>query len=40
MKSVINKKGQQTMGMPFGMMFAIFLIVVFIVIAFLVLVGI
>ncbi len=29
-----NKKGQQTMGMPFGMIFAIFLIVVFVVIAF------
>ncbi len=32
--SVKNKKGQQTMGMPFGMIFAIFLIVVFVVIAF------
>jgi len=30
----MNKKGQQTMGMPFGMIFAIFLIVVFVVIAF------
>jgi len=30
----MNKSGQQTMGMPFGMIFAIFLIVVFIVIAF------
>jgi hypothetical protein len=30
----INKSGQQTMGMPFGMIFAIFLIVVFVVIAF------
>jgi hypothetical protein len=29
-----NKRGQQTMGMPFGMIFAIFLIVVFVVIAF------
>ena len=29
-----NKKAQQTMGMPFGMIFAIFLIVVFVVIAF------
>ena len=29
-----NKKAQQTMGMPFSMMFAIFLIVVFIVVAF------
>jgi len=33
MKGVIKKKGQQTMGMPFGMIFAIFLIVVFVVIA-------
>ena len=31
---MISKKGQQTMGMPFGMIFAIFLIVVFVVIAF------
>jgi len=31
---VNNKSGQQTMGMPFGMIFAIFLIVVFVVIAF------
>jgi len=29
-----NKRGQQTMGMPFGIIFAIFLIVVFVVIAF------
>ena len=29
-----NKKAQQTMGMPFSMMFAIFLIVIFIVVAF------
>jgi len=29
-----QKRGQQTMGMPFGIIFAIFLIVVFIVIAF------
>jgi len=29
-----SKRGQQTMGMPFGMIFAIFLIVVFVVIAF------
>ncbi len=29
-----NHRGQQTMGMPFGMIFAIFLIVVFVVIAF------
>lgn len=34
MKSVFGKRGQQTMGMPFGMIFAIFLIVVFVVIAF------
>lgn len=31
---VLNKRGQQTMGMPIGMIFSIFLIVVFIVIAF------
>lgn len=31
---MVDKKGQQTMGMPFGMIFAIFLIVVFVVIAF------
>jgi hypothetical protein len=31
---VFNKRGQHTMGLPFGMMFSIFLIVVFIVIAF------
>lgn len=30
----IDKRGQQTVGMPFGMIFAIILIVVFIVIAF------
>jgi hypothetical protein len=30
----INKSGQQTMSMPFGIIFAIFLIVVFVVIAF------
>jgi len=30
----VNKLGQQTMGMPFGMIFAIILIVVFVVIAF------
>jgi hypothetical protein len=29
----MNSRGQQTMGMPFGMIFAIFLIVVFVVIA-------
>lgn len=34
MKSVINKRGQQAIGMSFGMIFAIFLIVVFVVIAF------
>lgn len=31
---MFGKRGQQTMGMPFGMIFAIFLIVVFVVIAF------
>ena len=31
---MMNKKAQQTMEMPFGMIFAIFLIVVFVVIAF------
>ena len=31
---IFNKKGQQVMGMPFSMIFAIFLIIVFIVIAF------
>jgi hypothetical protein len=31
---VMNKKGQQTVGMPFSMIFALFLIVVFIVVAF------
>ena len=35
----INKRGQQTMGMPFGMIFAIFLIVVFVVIAFIAVEG-
>jgi len=30
----VNKRAQQTMGMPFSMMFAIFLIIVFIVVAF------
>ena len=34
MKKGIGKKGQQTMGMPFGIIFAIFLIIVFVVIAF------
>lgn len=31
---MINKKAQQTMGMPFGMIFAIFLIIVFVIAAF------
>lgn len=31
---MINKKGQQAVGMSFGMMFAIFLIIVFVVISF------
>jgi hypothetical protein len=31
---MVNRKAQQTMGMPFGMIFAIFLIVVFVVFAF------
>ena len=30
----INKRGQQTMGLPFGMIFAIFLIVIFIAVTF------
>ena len=30
----MNKRGQQVMGMPFSMMFAIFLIVIFIIVAF------
>ncbi|MBU3923525.1 MAG: hypothetical protein KJ592_01265 [Nanoarchaeota archaeon] len=34
-----GKRAQQTMGMPFGMIFAIFLIVVFIVIAFIAVSG-
>jgi len=34
MERMNNKRAQQTMGMPFGMIFAIFLIVVFVVIAF------
>lgn len=34
MRGGFSKKGQETMGLPFGMMFALFLIVVFIVIAF------
>ncbi|MBT7128847.1 hypothetical protein HN903_03765 [archaeon] len=33
MRSVIDKRGQQAVGMSFGMIFAIFLIVVFLVIA-------
>jgi len=39
MRERMDKKGQQTMGMPFGMIFAIFLIVVFIVIAFIAVKG-
>jgi len=35
----MNKKGQHTMGLPFGMIFAIFLIVVFVVIAFIAIRG-
>lgn len=31
---VINNKGQETMGLPFSLIFAIFLIIVFVVIAF------
>ena len=31
---IVSKRGQHTMGLPFGMIFAIFLIVIFIVIAF------
>ena len=34
MKMVLNKRGQDTMGMPFGIIFSVFLIVVFIVVAF------
>jgi len=34
MERLISKRGQQTMGLPFGMIFAIILIVVFVVIAF------
>ncbi len=34
MKKGMGKSGQQTMSMPFGMIFAIFLIIIFIVIAF------
>jgi len=34
MKKKMNKSAQQTMGLPFGVIFAIFLIVVFVVIAF------
>ena len=33
-KKRFNKKGQDTMGMPFGIIFSVFLIVVFIVVAF------
>lgn len=39
MRKEIDKKGQQLMGMPFGMIFAIFLIIVFIVIAFIAVKG-
>jgi len=35
----MEKRGQQTMGMPFGLIFAIFLIVIFIVIAFIAVAG-
>jgi hypothetical protein len=38
-KSTFGKRGQQTMGMPFGMIFAIFLIIVFVVIAFIAMGG-
>jgi hypothetical protein len=34
MRSINSKKGQQTMGLPFGMIFAIILMIVFVVIAF------
>ncbi|MBU2576791.1 MAG: hypothetical protein KKF50_03645 [Nanoarchaeota archaeon] len=34
MKRIGSKRGQQIMGMPFSMMFAIFLIIIFIVVAF------
>lgn len=34
MRRINSKKGQQTMGMPFNMIFAIFLMIVFVVIAF------
>jgi len=34
MERINSKKGQQVMGMPFSMMFAIFLIIIFIVVAF------
>ena len=37
--SNMKKKGQQVMGLPFGMIFAIFLIIVFIVIAFIAVKG-
>lgn len=30
----VNKRGQQMMGLPFGMIFSLFLIVIFIVVAF------
>ena len=34
MRRKLNKRGQQTMGLPFGVIFALFLIIVFVVIAF------
>lgn len=34
MRGILDKRGQQTMGMPFNMIFAIFLMIVFVVIAF------
>lgn len=34
MRKINSKRGQQVMGMPFSMMFAIFLIIIFIVMAF------
>jgi len=39
MRGLNNKKGQQTMGLPFGMIFALILIVVFIVFAFIAIGG-
>ena len=34
MRKGFSKKGQQSMSLPFGMIFAIFMIIVFVVIAF------